>query len=214
MTSPATEAARLPGVRPPRPLLSADGERKLTERQRQVLDALERLVVSGALAELTMAEITARVNCSLRTLYEISPSKDELVLTVVDRRLHRIGRAAMKSLDPAQSPLDALRSYLRAANEAVQPTTAAFARDLAEVPGAERLLDAHQGYVIAVTQRLLERAVAEGQIRRVDTASVAHVLGSLGREFSRPELAELVEGSPKATADALTEIILRGLERR
>ncbi len=215
MTSPQprAERARLPGVRPPRPLLPPSAERQLTERQRQVLDALEGLVVGEGLAELTMAEIAARVNCSLRTLYGISPSKDELFLTVVDRRLHRIGRRAIGSLDATLSALDALRAYLQAANEAVQPTTVAFARDFADVPGAKRLLDAHEGYVIAVTQSLLDRAVAEGQIAPVDTAALAHVLGGLGREFSRPDLAEVAAASPKASADAITDIILRGLER-
>ena len=124
-----------------------------------MLGALEELVVEAGLAELTMAEIAARVNCSLRTLYEIAPSRDELVLAIVDRRLHRIGRVAMEALDATQTPLEALRAYLRAVNEAVQPTTAAFSQEFADVPGAVRLLDAHEGYVIAVTQSLLDRAV-------------------------------------------------------
>lgn len=214
MSSPARQPgrARLPGVRPPKPLLPLDAEQRLTSRQRQVLDALEELVVRGGLAELTMAEIAARVNCSLRTLYGISPSKDELLLTVVDRRLHRIGRAAIGSLDETLPALDALRAYLRAANEAVQPTTESFSRDFADLPGAKRLLDAHEGYVVAVTRSLLDRAVAEGRISSVDTAALAHVLGGLGREFSRPDLIPLIASSPKRTADALTEIVLRGLE--
>jgi AcrR family transcriptional regulator len=161
-----------------------------------------------------MAEIAARLNCSLRTLYEISPSKDELVLAVVDRRLRRIGRRAIAALDSSQAPLAALRVYLRTANEAVQPTTVAFARELADVPGAQRLLDAHEAYVVAVTRRLLERAVADGEISAVDSGALAHVLGGLGREFSRPELAATaLAGTPKQSADAITEIILRGLER-
>ena len=212
--SAGREPARLrfPGVRPPKPLLPPEAEKKLTERQRQLLDVLENLVVRGGLAELTMAEIAAGVNCSLRTLYGISPSKDELVLAVVDRRLHRIGRAAIASLDATLPPLEALRRYLGAVNEAVRPTTAEFVRDFAGVPGARRLFDAHEGYVIAVARNLLERAVAEGQIEKVDTAAVAHVLGSLGREFSRPEVMPVIAGSPKETADALAEILLRGLE--
>ena len=216
MTSAATERARLrfPGVRAPKPLLPPHAERRLTERQRQVLDALEELVVSGGLAELTMAEIAARLNCSLRTLYEISPSKDELVLTVVDRRLHRIGRAAIACLDASMSALQALRAYLAAANEAVQPTTESFGRDFADLPGAKRLLDAHEGYVVAVTRSLLDRAVRERRIQPVDTAALAHVLGGLGRELSRPDVIPLIAGSPKHTADALTEIVLRGLESR
>jgi len=204
----------LPGVRAPKPLLAPEAERRLTPRQREVLGALEELVVRGGFAELTMAAIAARLGCSLRTLYEISPSKDELVLVVVDRRLRRIGRRAIAALDAPQTPLAALRAYLRTANEAVQPTTVAFAREFADVPGAQRLLDAHEGYVVAVTRSLLERAVAKGEIGPVDSAALAHVLGGLGREFSRPEVAATaVSRTPKESADAITELLLRGLER-
>ena len=59
--------------------------------------------------------------------------------------------------------------------------------------------------------RGFERAVAEGEIAPVDTAAVAHVLAGLGREFARPEVAEIAQASPKQTADAISEIILQGL---
>ena len=108
-------------------------------------------------------------------------------------------------------PLEALRAYLRAANEAVQPESVALASDLGRVTGGGRLFDAHESYLTAVTQSLLDRAVAEGQIAPVDTASVAHVLAGLGREFSQPEVAEIAEASPKQTADAISELILQGL---
>jgi AcrR family transcriptional regulator len=205
------ERLRFPGVRAPKPLLPPNAERRLTARQREILDELEKLVTRDDLSEYTMAEIAAELNCSLRTLYGISPSKEELVLTVVDRRLHRIGRSAIESLDASLPPLEALSVYLRTANEAVQPDSVSFARDLADLPGAQRMLDAHEAYLIAVAQNLLDRAVAEGQIPSVDTASIAHVLGGLGREFARQEVAEVAAASPKATADAITEIILRGL---
>jgi AcrR family transcriptional regulator len=158
-----------------------------------------------------MAEIAGQVGCSLRTLYGIAPSKDELLLTVVDRRLHCIGRAAIESLDASMAPLDALRAYLQAANEAVQPEAVALSADLTKVRGAGRLVSDHEAYLIAVTQSLLDRAVAEGQIAPVDTAAVAHVLGGLGGEFARPEVAEIAHGSPKETADAIVELILQGL---
>jgi len=216
VSAPETESRHPPlaGVRAPKPLLAPEAWRRLTPRQREVLDELEDLVVRGGFAELTMAEIAARLNCSLRTLYGISPSKDELVLVVVDRRLRRIGRRAIAALDAQEPPLAALRAYLRTANEAVQPTTVAFAREFADVPGAQRLLDAHEGYVVAVTRSLLERAVADGDIDAVDSGALAHVLGGLGREFSRPQLAATaLAGTPKQAADAITELILRGLER-
>jgi len=205
------ERFRLPGVRAPKPLLSPEAERQLSARQLELLDELEQRLRREGIAELTMAEIAGLVGCSLRTLYSIAPSKDELLLTVVDRRLRRIGRAAVETLDASMPPLDALRAYLKAANEAVQPEAVAMSTDFAKLSGAGRLLSEHEGYLIAVTQKLLDRAVAEGQIGPVDTAAVAHVLGGLGREFARPEMADVVHASPKETADAISEIILQGL---
>ncbi|MFP6563297.1 MAG: TetR family transcriptional regulator, partial [Myxococcota bacterium] len=98
---------RFPGVRAPKPLLSPETERGLTARQLEVLDELEGIVALGGLADLTMAEIAAELNCSLRTLYGIAPSKEALVLAVVDRRLRRIGRAAIATLEASMSPLEA-----------------------------------------------------------------------------------------------------------
>jgi AcrR family transcriptional regulator len=214
LTQPAAEGdgrVRFPGVRAPKPLLSAAAERQLSARQIELLDELEAKLLGEGLADLTMAEIAALVGCSLRTLYGIAPSKDELLLTIVDRRLHRIGRAAVAKLDASMPPLEALRVYLRAANEAVQPQAVTLSADLSRVAGAGTLFSAHEAYLIAVTQSLLDRAVAEGQIPPVDTASIAHVLGGLGREFARPEVAEIARASPKETADAIADLILEGL---
>ncbi len=211
--APAGKASRMrfPGVRAPKPLLSPEAERQLSARQLEVLEELEQMLLHDGLADMTMAEIAALVGCSLRTLYGIAPSKDELLLTIVDRRLHRIGRAAIEALDPSMSPLDALRTYLQAANEAVQPETAAMSADLARFKGIGRLSSSHEAYLISVTQNLLDRAVSEGQIAPVDTASVAYVLGRLGGEFARPDGAEIAHASPKETADAISELILQGL---
>ena len=212
-TSPSRKDGRLrfPGVRPPKPLLSAEAERQLGARQLELLDELEEKLLGEGLADLTMAEIAALVSCSLRTLYGIAPSKDELLLTVVDRRLLCIGRAAIEALHASMRPLDALRTYLQAANAAVQPEALALSADLAKVAGAGRLFDAHETYLTAVTQSLLDQAVADAEIAPVDTAAVAHVLAGLGREFAQPEIAEIAQAPPKETADAIAEIILQGL---
>ena len=212
-TSPSgkEERLRFPGVRAPKPLLSAEAERQLGARQLELLDELEEKLLGEGLADLTMAEIAALLRCSLRTLYGIAPSKDELLLTIVDRRLRCIGRDAIEALRTSMPPLDALRTYLRAANAAVQPETLALSANLAKVAGAGRLFDAHETYLTAVTQSLLDRAVDEGEIAAVDTAAVAHVLAGLGREFARPEVAEIAQASPKETADAISEVILQGL---
>ncbi len=207
------ERVRFANVRAPKPVLAPETEQGLTPRQRQVLDQLEDLVTEDGLAALTMGQIAAHMGCSLRTLYGISPSKEELVLAAVDRNLRRIGREAIESLDPTMPPLEMLRAYLRAANVAVEPRRVVFARELALLSGAKRLLDAHEDYVVDVVKSLLDRAVASGEIQAVDTAVLAHVLGGLGREFGREEVRGIVADSPKKAADGVVAIILRGMGR-
>jgi AcrR family transcriptional regulator len=204
---------RLGAVRRPRPIMGRDRERALTERQRELLDQMERLF-AGGFATLTMAELAARLNCSLRTLYALAPSRDELVLIVVDRNLWRVGRAARDAVREDLAPLDAVRAYLEAATVAVSGWTEAFARDLAAVPAAQELEEGHNEYLFDVTRTLLDVAVERGHIADVDTAAVARVLAGLGRFFSRPQVISSLESSPKEAADQVVDLVLRGLRSR
>lgn len=201
---------RVRAVKPPRAVLDRDRERRLTDRQREVLDQLGRLFDHG-FAHLTMAEIAAHTTCSLRTLYGLAPSRDELVLVVVDRNLWRVGRSAMAALAPDMNPLDALQSYLTAANEAVNGLSEPFARDLATMPAALRLGDVHADYLIAVTHCLLDLALERGDIHPVDTGAAARVLANIGRDLSRPEVTPTLQTSPRQASEAMLEIFLRGM---
>lgn len=204
---------RLRSVPRPRPLLDRQREQALTERQRQLLDQLEQLVADG-FAELTMAELAARLNCSLRTLYALAPSRDELVLVVLDRRLWRIGRAAREAIGPDLAPLDAVRAYLEAATVAVSGWTEAFARDLGAVPAAQELSDAHNEYLFEVTRTLLDLAREKGDVDAgADTAAVARVLAGLGRFFARADIIPTLRSSPKEAADEVVGLVLAGLAR-
>lgn len=201
---------RLRAVRRPRPVLGSRRERELTDRQRQILDEMEDLVARG-FADLTMAELAARLNCSLRTLYALAPSRDELVLIVIDRSLWRIGRTATDAIGDDLSPLDAIRAYLEAATVAVSGWTEGFARDLSTVAAAQQLADEHNAYIYEVTRTLLDLAVERGDVGQVDTAAVARVLAGLGRFFSRPEVIPTLRTSPKEAADEVVDLILSGL---
>ena len=201
---------RLRTVPAPRPVLERDHEARLTARQREVLDRLGTLFDDG-FAELTMADIAANVGCSLRTLYDLAPSRDELVLTVIDRNLRRIGRRAISAIQPDLDPLVAIRSYLTAANQAVAATTPTFARDQAATPATHRLATAHSDYLVAITRALLDLAVERGDIAPTDTAAVARVVAGLGAMFALPENLETIDSTPKEAADSMVDVILRGL---
>ena len=193
-------------------MLSREAERNLTARQRELLDELNRLF-AGGFAHLTMAEIAATLSCSLRTLYGLAPSRDDLVLLVVDRDLWRVGRAAMTAIEPNMDPLQAIRSYLRAANVAVADTTQAFAADAAADPNTRALNAAHSQYLIDITRAILDAAVEGGAIADIDTAALARVIAGLGADFAGPEILPTLRTSPKDAADAVVDIVLGGLTR-
>jgi AcrR family transcriptional regulator len=201
---------RLRAVRRPQPVLGRRRELALTDRQRELLDQMEHLFANG-FADLTMAGLAARLNCSLRTLYALAPSRDELVLVVVDRSLWRTGRVAREAIGHDLAPLDAVRAYLEAATVAVSGWTEPFARDLAAVPAARQLAGEHNEYLFAVTRTLLDLGVERGDIPDVDTAAVARVLAGLGGFFSRPHVIPTLRSSPKEAADSVVDLVLRGL---
>lgn len=201
---------RLRAVPRPQPMLDRQREAALTDRQREILDAMEHLVADG-FADLAMAELAAQLNCSLRTLYALAPSRDELVLIVIDRSLWRIGREARAAITGDVAPLEAVRAYLGAATVAVSGWTEGFARDLAAVPAAQQLQDGHNEYLFAVTRTLLDLAIERREIPAVDTAAVARVLAGLGQFFSRPSVIPTLRSSPKHAADEVVDLILGGL---
>ncbi len=208
---PLERRSHFPNVHAPKRRLSSSTERSLTARQLEILDTLDESVLGGDFSDLTMAEIAKRMTCSLRTLYGIAPSKEELVLAVADRHLQRIGREAMEALDLDESPLSRLRAYLRATNLALQPTTVIFSMDFNKLPGARQLADAHAAYIVAITRALLDEAVEAKEVAPLDTAALALVLGRLGREFARLDVEKIIQNSARETADSIAEIILDGL---
>lgn len=212
MTTVGSDAdRRLRAVRRPRPVLGRARERQLTDRQRALLDELEAIVADG-FADLTMAELAGRLGCSLRTLYALAPSRDELVLVVVDRKLWRIGRTARQAIAADLAPLDAVRAYLEAATVAVAGWTPTFARDLAAVAAAQRLSDEHNEHLFEVTRTLLDLAAERGDVAAdIDTAAVARVLAGLGRLFTRPAVMSTLRADPKEAADQVVDLVLRGL---
>ena len=197
-------------VERPVPILSRERAAEFTQRQREVLDGLQTLF-EGGFAHLTMASIAAEMSCSLRLLYQIAPSRDELVEIVVDRNLWAVGRTATATVTDSDDPIRALRTYLQAATEAVRRTTPEFAGDIRKVPGALKLNQAHERYLIDMTTCLLEVAVKDGVVGDIDTTAVARVLAGLGGLFASVDEISSIRSTPKDAADRIADLIIAGL---
>ena len=177
-----------------------------------MLDELESLFLRDGFSGYSVRELAAHVGCSRRTLYELAPSKDELVLIVFDRFLHRVGRAALESIEPGTPFSDQIRSYFRGGLE-LQRISQVFGEDLADDPAARRLFDRHYGYVMAVVEELVERGIAAGEFREVTPRIVAGMLAGGAQLFNQPDV--LADSGIELTAatDELLDLVIRALGR-
>ena len=59
--------------------LNLKRQETFTKRHHEIIQDLEKMLEKGV-PDLTMSQIASNLKISLRTLYEIAPSKDELIL--------------------------------------------------------------------------------------------------------------------------------------
>jgi AcrR family transcriptional regulator len=206
MSVPGSVAAR----RRPRPLLSQRAEAQLGQRHREVLDQLEALFLADGFSGFSVRELAAHVGCSRRTLYEVAPSKDELVLIVLDRFLHRVGRAALDSIDTSRSFADQITAYFLGGVE-LQRLTHLFGEELADDAAARRLFDRHYGFVMAVTEELVADGVAAGEFRAVDPAIVAGVLAGTGMFFNQPSVQSDIGLDLEPAIEGALDLVVRSI---
>ncbi len=114
-----------------------------TKRHYEIIDALERLLEQGV-PELTMSEIAKKLKISLRTLYEIAPSRDKLILMTMDNILKKLGKFAMDSVEDIDSPIKKLEEYLFIVNQAVCPKFDRFLIDMEKINGSKTTADFHE----------------------------------------------------------------------
>ena len=123
-----------------------------------MIQNFENLLEDG-IANQTMSDIASSLKVSLRTLYEIAPSKEQLVISTIDRILTNIAKQALSSMKDMKSSVDKLRTFTKIGNEAAGPRIQKYADDLNRIKGADEMIKAHESAYIDHIKRLLDEAV-------------------------------------------------------
>ena len=183
----------------------------LGKRHLEVMDELEKILDKGE-SFSTMSELAKRLKISLRTLYEIAPSKEELIVTTVDRVLKKHGKIAMDAIKNHSSPIKKLENFLRVANQAVGPRFEQFTSSLGNLPTSKPMVDYHEQYITNFIKELLDEAKNKNEIKNIDTQATALLLGGLGRYFQSKNLIKNLNQTPEQTTNFLTDIIISGIK--
>lgn len=183
----------------------------MTPRGRTVLDELEQLFFANGFVQLTLGELAARLHCSRRTLYELAPNKDELVVIVVDRVLQRVGRDALESARRQASRIDQVYVYIHTVAVGLGHASLAFSLDVERTPAVQRLFDSHSAYAVSVLEALIDRAVIEGEFQPVHAGLVAEILAAGLRCVLDPTVLEAAGLTLADGLDELARVFSHGL---
>ena len=183
---------------------------RLTQKHLEVIQNFENLLEDG-IANQTMSDIATNLRVSLRTLYEIAPSKEKLVISTIDRILTNIAKQALGSLKNMESSVDKLRTFTKIGNEAAGPRIQKYAVDLTRIKGADEMIRSHESAYIDHIKRLIEEAVEKDEIESVDTRAVAIMLGTVARIFSKKNHQEKLAASAEESANMISGLIIDGL---
>ena len=183
----------------------------ITKRHSEIIDTLEKMLEKGV-PDITMSEFASKLKISLRTLYEIAPSKDKLILMTMDNILRKLGKHALDSVSEIRSPIEKLEKYLFIVNQAVGPKFDRFMKDIEKIDGSKKMADFHENFISEYTEKLLNEAINMKEIRDIDTKAFSILFSSIGREFLTEKNRKLISTTPDESANSLTSIILNGIK--
>lgn len=202
---------------------TGDGSASLRERQRHaqeeaILAAAHTLIVEKGFEATTMEDIADSANISKPTLYARFPNKEAIVIRAVVR-MQKEGLAFIQSLSTEIPPTKRLRTILQRIfiRKFVERSTTFGAHRTALTPQirANPEYQINNKEIVAALVAILEEGQQDGSfLPDCPPRIVAQTMFSFVRDSEIDELITHNIVSAEAVVETLTEIILRGIEKR
>lgn len=181
------------------------------ERREQILTTATELFREKGL-HFTMQEVAQSMGASKKTLYTVYPSKEELLLDMVDTLFERIHRKKDELIHSDAPVEQRIKSVIVALPEDYDTVDFRLMGELEETyPAVARRVKQHLETGWEPTLTLLEEGIAQGRIRPVPicvlrqiiTASIEGFLYADHREFRYAQMLE-----------DMMDILMNGIRRR
>jgi AcrR family transcriptional regulator len=192
----------------------APGLHHFSPRQEEVLDVVERVFLRDGIRAVRMGQLAAEAGCSRSTLYELAPSKEELLLLVLDRMMRRISRHGAEAIGEAAGPAEQVRAMLTSGALDFSPLGPRFLEAVRQHPPARLLFDRWIADGRDALKRLIEDGVAAKEFRPVNAAVVAEAMFAVVLRFTDPDFARSTRLSSAAGLAELVDVLLDGLRPR
>jgi AcrR family transcriptional regulator len=163
----------------------------LRNRER-LLAAAQRVFGAGG-PDASLEAVAKRAGVGIGTLYRHFPTRDALFEAVYRREVEELGTLAERMAQEEASPVEALRQWLRANVQLIATKKGMLAALALAAEGRSDLYAYSLERLTKAVGRLLERAVAAGQMRADITAEdLLRALVGLSHMYDRPDWQETV----------------------
>ena len=188
-------------------------ERRLTNRQTQLRDAVVDLVLAQGFSHLTMDQFAAQLNCSKRTLYALASSKEQLAVLAVRHFFKRATEQVETAIARTRAPAKRVTRYLEAVAEALRPATRAFRDDVAEFRPATEIYEQNTLAAAHRVRELIDEGTRAGAFRRVHAAFVGEVVTATMRRITSGEIAAATGLSDAEAYSEMAQLVVAAIRR-
>jgi AcrR family transcriptional regulator len=184
---------------------------RYSPRQQEVLDVVEAVFLRDGGRGVRIGELAAEASCSRSTLYELAPSREALLLLVLDRLLRRTMRRAAEAIDGAGDPVDRLRGMMTTGALDFAALGPQFLEAVREHPPSQRLFDRRLAEGRDVLERLIADAMEQGYFRHVESRVVAEAIIAIVMRFTDPQVSRSSNPTTAADLTEMVDVIIEGL---
>jgi AcrR family transcriptional regulator len=187
---------------------------RFSTRQTEVLDIVETVFLREGIRGVRMGQLADEAACSRSTLYELAPSKEELLLLVLDRIMRRITKRGADAIARAVDPVDKIRALLVTGAVDLAELGPHFLGAVRQHPPARLLFDRWVGAGLQDLQELIEDAASTRDFRPVNARVIAEACFAVLLRFIDPSFAHATKASATAGLAELIDVLVDGLRPR
>ncbi len=145
----------------------------VTARHAELFDELLAVFLAEGFAHLTLDAIAARLRCSKSTLYNLAPSKGELVRATTIGFFRRAAHDVETAVAEHDDPRERITVYLSAVGDALSAASARWLTDVSAFAPAREAYEQNTRIAARRVKELIDAGVAAGEFRDVHAAFAA-----------------------------------------
>jgi AcrR family transcriptional regulator len=189
------------------------GPTVMSARARHLRTQLEEIFLQEGFQHLSIAQLATRLHCSRRTFYELAPTREELVLVVLDGILYRMAKTANDHLADIEDPLDRFEAFIVRTMPELHRMSLRFHEDVERQPSARRVLADHYRYATALVEDMVEEAIYLGRAREFDPQFVGQAVHAMVVHLHDPDYQRRSPLSFEGSFYELVRFVRAALER-